>query len=1007
MPKLFCRIVATTLSAALIWLSPGLGAVSAFAQNVTGAASAASAGVPVVTHVPTLPSSPYGTGAVISAGVGITNVGNLQLAPGFVPARLTGTPLSAEAGGVAAGMGKAVARPLASGAPVRAGAADRVRVGVAAGNLAVSGPAHTRKTAQGVATVAVGVDAALRAAGPVGELEAGQASGLGARLEGLLTGERALSGSALETGAGAAPLGALRHESGSRSGGISLGKPAGWDSIHRAVQTTGPSGPSAPAPPSGGSRGSDGFGGGKRPPFLARVIASLTALAPALYFGLPLLAVGAVIPGGLLVASGVGLAAMPWVGSSLPKSLLGAPGLAILALGGVTALTIGGWGMAVGGLVTLAGWGFARFARGNRERPGAVEQMSAIFGALAATAAAGLVLTAASGLVAAGATIVSSLFAARLLAELPQWVYEGLGQSINSAVKGTRGIHQVLGSIRTDTVLYDRLVRLTERHVKQYGWFAWVWLGGLWAPALLSEALQWVLSAVAGVALAVVQFPAHFGWGALDEVREKHRLLNRYAIVFANWGRETFSFLQAGKTVWFNPLERRLLPLANSKSRVASLFGGLLLRIAQWGWLASMLAIAVPWQGVLFFHSFWRPSDEYIPEKHSTSALRLPKDPLRDEKPDEKDDPVPPGSEPFFPRLIGAAVGLLPAAFFGTAFLAASAPWFGWAFVAAGAAVAAMPLMPQRTPTWIRVAPGVALGLAGLSAALGGGALLAGALAAFAGWGLANFATKEDSKDRYYYVTDPEYVGAFFGALGALTALGAALAGPAGWLGYGLQGAGALVAGLSIYHLPRWFWSGVRAAGASLGYSPSRVHKVMNFWDDDTDFNRNLKSWWRHWGAKSGWNWWWLWPTLGVKLLFQLYDYAVSAVAGLIPALIRLPLVFAWGAAYRISPKSKVTRFIAGFARGSIDRREGAKATFDKWVAPLIPAINRSAESGRPTLGAALALIAARVVQLAWILRMAVWSPVIFVQAFLDGLRAAREGAPADDQPDKLDPDYL
>ncbi|MCX5790375.1 MAG: hypothetical protein NTX64_18000, partial [Elusimicrobia bacterium] len=235
------------------------------------------------------------------------------------------------------------------------------------------------------------------------------------------------------------------------------------------------------------------------------------------------------------------------------------------------------------------------------------------------------------------------------------------------------------------------------------------------------------------------------------------------------------------------------------------------------------------------------------------------------------------------------------------------------------------------------------------------------------------------------------------------------LAGGAGLIPLAFKVGGTLVSALTIYHLPGWFWKGGRTVLEGAGYSGSRVHRVMNFWSGDTQLRRNLNRWWDFWTSKNagGWHWTWLWPTWAAYGLMELYDIALSAVSGLALGVLRAPLLFAWGAAYKINPASPATRFIGGFTRSLLDNSEGSKSLFDGWVARLIPHINVVAESGRPTVGAVASLVAARVLQLAWLARILVWSPVIAFRALLDGVKAAKEGMPPAGQPDKLNPNHL
>lgn len=990
MPNLLSRVVAVTLSASLIWLSPGFGATLAYAQMTNAAVNA-----------PAAPS------LIVGVAPGVAAAGGGMSAPSLSRAALSGTltmPVTIVGAGVGAGSraGRVLVAPVSGridGAVSRAVVAG-MGANTSAGNARTEALASAENAgAREVARISNGVGEALRSAGNVRDASPAQAAGLGMQLQRIVGRERA-------TATAGSDLTPMSYSMGD-SHGMSLGKPAGWDSIHRAAHASGPGGPVSPVPPAkAAGRDGGGFGGGEKPPFFARLTASAMALGPAAYFGWPLVAAGAWIPGGLLIAAGLGLAAMPWLKPSTSKFVLAAPGVAIAALGAVAALTLPGWGMAVGGLVVLSGWGFERFARGLRKRPSASEQMSAIFGALSATAAAGFVLTGAAGWVALGLTGLSSLFAARLLAELPEWVYEGVGQTFRGAWRGIQGAHQVLGSIRKDTVLYDRLVRLTERQVKQFGWFSWIWLAGLWAPALLSEAIMFAASVVAGLYLAVIQAPILFAWGAFNEVKDKGAFRSKMAVRFANWEKETFAWLQGSKTTFFNRFERPVLRLANSKSRTASLLGGLVIRVGHLAWLAYAAVGGVVVPIVTGARAFLGEAEAYDPAKHSLSTLRVPHDPLPSEKPKEDDDQTGPEKNPFFPRLIAAGVALVPMYFFGLPLLILGSPGVATLpYLGAGVVVALLPLMPQSTPKWLRAVPGAALAVAGAAAAVAG-APFVGTLAALAGWGLGNFALKSHDEERTYRVTDPEYVGAFFGALGSITALGVALTGMPGLVGLGLTVGGVAVSALAGYHIPRFFFSGLRVALGELLQAPSRVHKVMNFWDD-TKFDSNLSQWWSFWGDKSPWNWWWMWPSLAAKLVFQAYDGIVSAVAGAALAVVRAPATFAWGAAYRISRTSPLTRFIAGGAKSLIDNAEGAKPLFDRWVSRLIGGIERAKKNGRPTIGALFFLALARVVQLAWLARIVVLSPWIVIKAVIDGAKAVKAGPPAEDQADELRPRKL
>ena len=1001
MENLPTRVVSLTLSTALIWLSPGFGAIEAFAQ-VRSAVVATPASVPAIP----IPAGGYSASVAPSVSV------NVQLGSGLLtaPASLPITLLPAiQARGAAASAALSVSlSPVGERAGVREIAVSKQQL-PSPYPLPNAGEGTT--AAREVSRISAGVAGELRSAGPIADMEPARAATLGGRLQELLSSGRSAQ---VSDDPGLAPdargFGMIAGMSQARGtggyGGISLAKPAGWDSIHRAVQAAGDE-PAAPLPPRIENGG--GMGGGERGPLFARALASAMAIGPGAYFAFHLLAAGALIPGGLFAAAALGMAALPWLGASAPRALLGAPGLVIIALGGLTAAAMTGWGAAIGVAITLAGWGFARFARGNRTNPGAGEQMSAFFGAVSAIAAAGLLLTGVSGVAGTAALAVAGLFSLRLLAELPQWTYSGVAQVFRATFVGVEGVRRVFGSTRSDTVLYDRLARLTERQVKQFGWFSLVWLAGLWIPVFLSELLGTVVSLAGGIAVGVVEAPVMLGWGAFNELRGKHAIFDRLAMIFADSGRDAFGMLQGSKTTFFNSIERPLLALANSKNRAVSLLGGLLVKAAQYLWLAGIVVAAVPVLGGTLIHSLLRPSTAYDPSRHSPSAIRLAQDPLPGQKPVEHDDPIGPNREPFFPRLIGSAVALIPLYFLGLPFAVVGAPVAGWLYLAAGLGVASLPLMPQGAPGWLRRAPGAGLALAGLAALVTGTSPLVAIAAALSGWGLAMFSTKKAGEDHYYRVTDPEYVGAFFGALGTVVALGVGLAGGAGLIPLAFKVGGTLVSALTIYHLPGWFWKGGRTVLEGAGYSGSRVHRVMNFWSGDTQFRRNLNRWWDFWTSKKagGWHWTWLWPAWAAYGLMELYDVALSAVSGLALGVLRAPLLFAWGAAYQINPASPATRFIGGFTRSLLDNSEGSKSLFDGWVARLIPHINVVAESGRPTVGAVASLVAARVLQLAWLARILVWSPVIAFRALRDGVKAVKEGMPPAGQPDKLNPNHL
>ncbi len=268
-----------------------------------------------------------------------------------------------------------------------------------------------------------------------------------------------------------------------------------------------------------------------------------------------------------------------------------------------------------------------------------------------------------------------------------------------------------------------------------------------------------------------------------------------------------------------------------------------------------------------------------------------------------------------------------------------------------------------------------------------------GLVTALSGWGMARYAKNLETKEgqKWYSVDDPEYIGAFFGALGVLTGLGVAFLGMTGWAPLAFKVAGYGTSLLLLIHLPRWVGTGLRAAVEGGWSSVRAFEKVLSFWERDTDFYRNLRKHASYWLDKSVWNGSWLSVIWVPTWALLAAEWVVSAALGLALGLLRLPLNFAWGAAYNIAPDAKLTRFLAGFARGTFTRAEGSKATvFDRWVSSLVPAMNEAnPTSGRPTLKAAAAFLLARLAQAAWLARLVFWAPAILILALIDGFKNA------------------
>ena len=129
---------------------------------------------------------------------------------------------------------------------------------------------------------------------------------------------------------------------------------------------------------------------------------------------------------------------------------------------------------------------------------------------------------------------------------------------------------------------------------------------------------------------------------------------------------------------------------------------------------------------------------------------------------------------------------------------------------------------------------------------------------------------------------------------------------------------------------------------------------------------------------------------------------------GLAVGLVKAPIHWGWGAAYDASPDGRFTRFVSGFARalGRYTERS-KKAFFDPLVQQMgiVRAMDGAKYIGtreewtgepydyhRPTLGAALAFLAARFLQVAWLLGIVLVNVIPFVPlyALYEGVQNAR-----------------
>jgi len=748
----------------------------------------------------------------------------------------------------------------------------------------------------------------------------------------------------------------------------------------------------------------------RKSPFLPKLISAGLAVLPAALLGWPLIGAGSAGLGAAVIAASAGLMALPFMNERTSKTLRSVPGFLLLGLGGYTLVTaiLAGSGIVMGAMAALAGWGLIRYGRSNDADSyyDSEKVLTAFFGALAAVAGAGLALAGPSLLLSAASpawlvwTVKLSTWAAYpltalLYMHLPSWVGEGIEAMFRGLFSSIRGVHRVLGSLKRDTVLRERLEHFTKRWLKRSPWNA-IWLGGIWIPVWVSEGVMFLLSAAAGTVLGVAQAPLIFAWGSVYELWQDSKLTK----FLAAWNHTIFDYGQGSKITVYNRFAKPLAALANSQSKVKSWPAAAGLRVLQLVWLGYTLTAFVPLTLWGFIRAFSRVGEEFDRKKHSPSYLKASRDDRPDvDRPDEPEDPdQPPSKSSFFPRLAASSIAVLPLYFLALPMLTQP---LGWLYIAASVGMALMPFTPAKTPKALRQVPGylmVGLGLAtatvipwltfGSFIAAAGilttNAFWMGVVTALAGWGFIRYTGKGGpEKERWYSVDDPEYIGAFFGALGVLTGVGVAMLGLTGWVPLLFKVGGYLTSIFLLMHLPKWMGDGVSSAFEGIWHSMTRLHRSLGFWHRDTEFYDNLGSHSKYWLKKSIWNGSWLSVVWVPTWAMMAVEFVLAGVVGSASGLVKAPLNFLWGAAYRLSPDSRVTRFIAGFARAVDQWTTNSKDTvLDRLVKPFVGAMNEHTEgSGRPTLKAAGAFLLARVAQLFWFAAVVLPLPVLAAAA--------------------------
>lgn len=835
-------------------------------------------------------------------------------------------------------------------------AAPSITLPVAAPRAAPSVSVATPRVAPSAALqpVARRVADALESAGDIGRASPSSLSGLGLRLEAALTGAPALAASSDLSAPISGPMGDLAPRGGQ------LARPAG-DLIRQAAEAG--ENATASIAPSVETRPSSPAPRGPGAPFWPKLLSAGLALAPAFFFAWPLLAAGSTLMGGLVLAGSLALAVMPFLGESSPRTLKSLPGVALAGLG-VAGIASGLYWP--GAFAAVGGWALVRYGLGKSEAPrdGALESLSAYFGGVATLTLAGLAAAAPAGWLAAALPYAAYPVSSLLWLHLPSWVGHGFGNAIHGVLLGVRGHLRVMTAVHRDTVLMERLARFSEHYWRQSKWNG-VWLAVMWTPVVLLEALKWLTGAALGVYTAVIQAPVNFLWGASFKLFPK----GRAAVYFAEASRFVFDNLQNGKAARFNPLEVKLLPLANSPRLAQRLAGALALSALQLGWAAYTVVGAPLLSAAGLLKSFSLINAPYDARRHDPSSLRVNKDDSPGEKPSEPAEPGPadPVKASIVPKLIAAALALVPAAYFGLP-LAAALSVKALLYAALALPLAAMPFMGPKTPAFLKSLPGRALEWNGLLLLLSGHAIIVGALAALGGWGFSRYiASRDDGKERRF--DDSAELGAFFGALGSAVAVGAAWVGLTGPWSWAALGFAAVTSPFLLLHLPGWVFFGLGGAFKAFPKAMSAWHDALSFWRSDTKFLSHLRAHADYWLKKTYWNGVWLsaiWVPTGLVMAAEL---VASLALGAVTGLARAPAGFLAGAFGEARPDGKAALFFRETAAGWLAAAEGSKPVLDKLVSPLKSAIDEtSAASGRPTLKAVGALFLARLAQAAWLI---------------------------------------
>jgi len=332
---------------------------------------------------------------------------------------------------------------------------------------------------------------------------------------------------------------------------------------------------------------------------------------------------------------------------------------------------------------------------------------------------------------------------------------------------------------------------------------------------------------------------------------------------------------------------------------------------------------------------------------------------------------------------------LLPAAFVGLPLLSAGSLMGGSLVLASSLAAAGLAFMGRPTPPWARSLPGAALlglGLAALGGALGAFAwhpLIMGSLVALGGWGLIRFGRSQDKWDRPDH---DEFAATYVGTLAAITGAGLALLSPGGWLATGLTYVSYPAAVILLLHLPGWVGEAVSSAYRGLKLSLSDSYSLLTAVRRDTVIYKRLVNYSKAAFKRSAWNALWLGLLIWLPIaVVEILQAAVALATGLVFGALKAPLMILWGISHKLSPDSKLTKFLASWARYSLLESSKVKL-FNHAEEVLIPYANSESIVKR-----ALGALGIRLLQLSWLLTSPVFRPVISLAGFINAFGDVRE----------------